>query len=706
MNTIAKLQAVVGADISGLKSGMNEANGIVEGASGKLQKAGGALMGVGTKLTAGVTVPMIGAGVALANTAGDFESQINLLAIAARSSGTAMDELREAAIAVGGDTRLVGIDATQSADAMTNFYKAGMSTADIFGDLNQYLTEGTELTGAMRAAIDLAAASDLSLAQASDTVAVAMATFGLESDDATSIADSFVRAADASVAEVSELTDALGNVGPEIAGLGWDLNDANTALAILSERGIRGAEAGTNLGSMLTSLMKPTDSVTAALEMLGVTLYDDEGALRSLPDILADIETGMAGVTEEQKNNAIQDLAGSYGKKAMRTLLEEGAEGWADMESAINTAATAQEVAAARTKGLNAGIENLKGTVETFMIKAGLPFIEQYVTPAVTKLTDLVSGLSDVNPEMLDLGIKVGIALAAAGPLSIAIGGIVKGLGLLLSPVGLAAGAIAGVTAAIIEANGGFDTFKTNLIDAFGEDGTSGVLSFLGEAVANTGPWAALKLGNWAAEFKTWAESKDTQAKFEEIGNAVGDAVVGGLEGLFGAETTSDSIGASIANMMGRSLANALAGMGDIIDAFAQGVADSISLKLFGAQGVAKANENKEKYGIDMNKPIGERLYDLITGLFGGMVPDLTYGNYADGTSFAPGGWSLVGERGPELVNLPAGSQVMSNEDSQRAMSGTTVNVQRGAIVINTNGSAREAERGVLSALRQIGVPA
>jgi phage-related minor tail protein len=36
---------------------------------------------------------------------------------------------------------------------------------------------------------------------------------------------------------------------------------------------------------------------------------------------------------------------------------------------------------------------------------------------------------------------------------------------------------------------------------------------------------------------------------------------------------------------------------------------------------------------------------------------------FATGTNFAPGGLALVGERGPELVNLPRGSQVIPNHD-------------------------------------------
>lgn len=49
----------------------------------------------------------------------------------------------------------------------------------------------------------------------------------------------------------------------------------------------------------------------------------------------------------------------------------------------------------------------------------------------------------------------------------------------------------------------------------------------------------------------------------------------------------------------------------------------------------------------------------------GGGIP-----GFANGTSFAPGGLAMVGERGPELVNLPRGSQVFSNSDSQAMMQG------------------------------------
>lgn len=44
---------------------------------------------------------------------------------------------------------------------------------------------------------------------------------------------------------------------------------------------------------------------------------------------------------------------------------------------------------------------------------------------------------------------------------------------------------------------------------------------------------------------------------------------------------------------------------------------------------------------------------------------------FATGTSFAPGGLAVVGERGPELIDLPRGSQVYTNQQS-RQMAGAT----------------------------------
>lgn len=56
-------------------------------------------------------------------------------------------------------------------------------------------------------------------------------------------------------------------------------------------------------------------------------------------------------------------------------------------------------------------------------------------------------------------------------------------------------------------------------------------------------------------------------------------------------------------------------------------------------------------------------------------VPDMpTVPGFAVGTNFAPGGLALVGERGPDLVNLPRGSQVTPANDTARMLGSSTKN--------------------------------
>ena len=50
--------------------------------------------------------------------------------------------------------------------------------------------------------------------------------------------------------------------------------------------------------------------------------------------------------------------------------------------------------------------------------------------------------------------------------------------------------------------------------------------------------------------------------------------------------------------------------------------------------------------------------------------------SYANGTDFARGGLSLVGEKGPELVNLPRGSQVKTAEETSRMMGSSNATIE------------------------------
>lgn len=76
---------------------------------------------------------------------------------------------------------------------------------------------------------------------------------------------------------------------------------------------------------------------------------------------------------------------------------------------------------------------------------------------------------------------------------------------------------------------------------------------------------------------------------------------------------------------------------------------------------------------------------------------------FANGTSFAPGGFAVVGERGPELVDLPRGSRVTPNNDL-RGMGGIAAIVPSPYFDVVVDGRIVRASPAIASAGAQGGV--
>lgn len=68
-----------------------------------------------------------------------------------------------------------------------------------------------------------------------------------------------------------------------------------------------------------------------------------------------------------------------------------------------------------------------------------------------------------------------------------------------------------------------------------------------------------------------------------------------------------------------------------------------------------------------LDQAINSLFGSLFGGASGGGNSLFSLPKFADGTNYAPGGMAIVGERGPELVNLPRGSQVVPNHKMRAA---------------------------------------
>jgi TP901 family phage tail tape measure protein len=332
-----------------------------------------------------------------------FESQMAIMSTAVDPATASMDTLHDAAMAVGGDISLVGIDAQQASASMTDLFKSGKSVSDVFGDLEGYMAGNVQLGGILRASVDLQAASMLDLDGATALVNSTMSTYGLTAQDAVRITDNFVKTADASQAEVEDLAMAHQNAAIVLASFGYTLEDTNTALALLSENALKGAEAGTSLRAMINNMLRPTNKTADAWNELNISLYDSEGQLKKMPQLIGELVPALQNVTTERRNELVYLLAGADGQRALNILLSKGTDGWQAMEQAIAGASSAQEVAAARAATLQGAQEALQGTLDTLKIQVGEEFI-----PVWTRMTQGLTAFYDEHgPQIVAMAGKI-----------------------------------------------------------------------------------------------------------------------------------------------------------------------------------------------------------------------------------------------------------------------------------------------------------
>jgi len=94
-------------------------------------------------------------------------------------------------------------------------------------------------------------------------------------------------------------------------------------------------------------------------------------------------------------------------------------------------------------------------------------------------------------------------------------------------------------------------------------------------------------------------------------------------------------------------------------------------IKSYIQQGVAAAVSRALGTGIfPYNLILGGIAGAAASALFTKAIGAIGVKGFAKGTNYAPGGMALVGEQGPELVNLPTGSQVFSNPRTRSMLNG------------------------------------
>ena len=489
---VGELFASFNLDTSGI-------DGAVKSAESKMSNMGKNLAIGGAAMTAAVTVPLKKAASAIYEAGSGFDAQMSkVFAIAGSEvtgSAEAMEALRKKALEMGSTTQFT---ASEAGEAMEYMAMAGWKTE--------------QMLAAIGPLMNLAAAAGADLGTTSDIVTDAMTAFGYSATDTVKVvkdgvemevnavehfADVLAAASSNSNTNVTMLGESFKFAAPLAGALGYSVDDVAIALGLMANNGIKSSMAGTSLSRIIQNMAKPSDQTAAAMEALGVSLYNSKGEAKSLREIMGDFrgqakkngvdvaklaadvaelddQYASGKLTEEQYTAKLEELtagsgdflknltqlAGARGLPGLLAIMNATDEDFEKLCGAIdNATGSASEMKRVMLDNAKGDITLFKSALEGLEITLwGLA--ENGFRKVVQEATKYVDAFRNADKSTQLGALKMGALAAAIGPAMAGMGGLVailptlaRTFTLVSGPTALLAIGLLALGAAAIDSN-------------------------------------------------------------------------------------------------------------------------------------------------------------------------------------------------------------------------------------------------------------
>jgi TP901 family phage tail tape measure protein len=360
-----------------------------------VKKAEGSLSNLG-KVAAGIaaaaTAAVVGIATASIKEFAKFDDKLNQsLAIMGDVSETMRGEMSDAARQVAKETTF---SADQAAESFFFLASAGLDAASAVKSMPQVAK--------------FAQAGMFDMARATDLLTDAQSALGMViKDDAnanlvemTRLSDVLVKANTLANASVEQFSTALTTkAGASLKQFGKDAEEGVAVLAALADQGIKGELAGTNLSIAIRDLTSKALSNGKAFEKFNVSVFDGEGKMRNMADIVGDLERATDGMSDAQKKATFTQLG--FSDKSMGTLaaLIGTSDAIRTYEKELrNAGGTTEEISNKQLESFSAQMELLKSRVADVGIEIGGPLASALLEMA----DDLEPVIEELGPALVE----------------------------------------------------------------------------------------------------------------------------------------------------------------------------------------------------------------------------------------------------------------------------------------------------------------
>lgn len=549
----------------------------------------------------------------------------------------------------------------------------------------------------------------------------------------------------------AEMATSIGQVAPITAAAGIKVEEFFAALSGLTATGLPTSSAMTQLQQVISNIIKPSTSAAKMAAALGIEFNAAALKSKGLVGMLDEIARATGGDLElmgqlfgsTEALGAVIALTGNQAGLFKETLEEMG-----------KAQQTLNEMSAAYVKNNpELAFAQLKATVQDLAIVVGravLPALIQFVNfvePIVESVIKWIEGNSNLSTTMILVAGAIGLALTVLGPLLLMLPGIATAFALLQPPIMLAVAAITAIGAAVIAGLVALYQWAREWY-AVPENAqrVADGLNTAGEWIAAAWEWivgAFQSATDWVmgivAQFRDWLDANWQQIT-EIFSTAVDGLLIIGNMLWEGLKLAFDLLWTFLSNVfqeIGEGFTSMTAITGDESATFLDYIQylqeRGIEILTFLQTGFNNLLAFIRWIWPVINKIMDlgcnlfiepvfamanrfQRAYDNIAWLFGkiqGMWNWLT-GSGAAAPVQIPGGppgmatggvvqragWAMVGERGPELVNLPRGATVYDADQTKAAGGGgNSITINFGRDSVRSDNDIREIERGITRVL-------
>ena len=311
-----------------------------------------------------------------------------------------------------------------------------------------------------------AQAGAFDLATATDLLTDAQTALGLSSKDAEenqknliAVSDVLVKANTLANASVQQFSESLTNrAAAALVNVNKSMEEGVAVLAAFADKGVKGQIAGMRLAMMLNSLDVAARNNKEAWDENGIALFDAQGEMRGIGDMIGDLEGLLGNMTTEQRSATLAMLGFNVRTKASILTLLGSSEKIKQWEKDLKDAGgTTEEVAKKQMQSLINQFTVLKNQITKAAISIGetlgpaLKDMIQDIKNVVARVSDWIKEHPKLTEFITKTALAVGGLLLVLGPLMMMLPGIVVALPLIaagftamLGPIGLV---IIGLTA-------------------------------------------------------------------------------------------------------------------------------------------------------------------------------------------------------------------------------------------------------------------